>query len=68
MNLHMRDIDGLMRTFVLVGEGVMDFEGIARALKAVKFEGFLSIEQDKHPGDMKETCRRYLKMMKEYLG
>ncbi len=68
MNLHMRDIDGLMRNFVHVGEGVMDFEGIARALKAVGFRGFLSIEQDKHPGDMSATCRRYLEMMRQYLG
>lgn len=65
MNLHMRDIDGLMRTFVHVGEGVMDFRGIAEALTAVGFSGFLSIEQDKHPGDMKETCRRYLRIMRE---
>jgi len=68
MNLHMRDIDGLMREFVNVGEGVMDFEAIAEALKAIGFQGFLSIEQDKHPGDMKATCRRYLEMMKGYLA
>lgn len=65
MNLHMRDIDGLMRTFVHVGQGVMDFAAIAEALKAIGFTGFLSIEQDKHPGDMKATCRRYLALMKE---
>lgn len=65
MNLHMRDIDGLMRTFVHVGEGVMDFQGIAEALTAVGFSGFLSIEQDKHPGDMQETCRHYLRIMRE---
>jgi sugar phosphate isomerase/epimerase len=68
MNLHMRDIDGLMREFVNVGEGVMDFEAIAEALQAIGFQGFLSIEQDKHPGDMKATCRRYLEIMKEYLA
>ncbi len=63
-----RDIDGLMRSFVHVGDGVMDFSGIAAALKAVGFSGFLSIEQDKHPGDMKETCRRYLEIMRAYCG
>ena len=68
MNLHMRDIDGTMRRFVHVGEGVMDFEGIAKALKATGFDGFLNIEQDKYPGDMVETCRRYLAIMKEHLG
>jgi len=68
MNLHMRDIDGLMRTFVLIGEGVMDFKAIAETLILIGFRGFLSIEQDKHPGDMKATCARYVRMMKEYLG
>jgi sugar phosphate isomerase/epimerase len=68
MNLHVRDIDGLMRAFVHVGTGVMDFKAIADALKAVGFQGFLSIEQDAYPGDMKATCQRYLSMMKEYLG
>ncbi len=68
MNLHVRDIDGQMRSFVLVGEGVMDFNAIAGALKAVGYTGFLSIEQDKYEGDMKATCKRYLEMMKGYLA
>jgi sugar phosphate isomerase/epimerase len=67
-NLHMRDIDGTMRQFPHVGEGVMDFKAIVDALKQIRFDGYASIEQDKHPGDMKETCRRYLKMMREYIG
>jgi sugar phosphate isomerase/epimerase len=67
MNLHMRDIDGLMREFVPVGEGVMDFAAIVEALKATGFEGFATIEQDKHPGDMKAICRRYREIMRECL-
>jgi sugar phosphate isomerase/epimerase len=57
-----------MRSFVHVGEGVMDFGAIAAALKEIGFTGFLSIEQDKHPGDMRETCRRYLAIMREHLA
>jgi sugar phosphate isomerase/epimerase len=68
MNLHMRDIDGQMRRFVLVGEGVMDFKAIINALKAVAFSGFISIEQDKYPGDMKETCANYLRLTRECIG
>jgi inosose dehydratase len=68
MNLHARDIDGMMREFVHVGEGVMDFRSVAETLKEVGFSGFISLEQDKHPGDMKEVCKRYLDMMKEYLA
>ena len=68
MNLHMRDIDGLMRTFPHIGEGVMDFRHIAQALKQIGYRGFMSLEQDKHPGDMKATAARYLAMMKEALA
>ncbi len=68
MNLHVRDIDGSMRRFVHVGTGVMDFRAIAQTLKKIGYDGYLSIEQDKYPGDMKETCKRYLQMMREYLG
>jgi sugar phosphate isomerase/epimerase len=67
MNLHVRDIDGHMRQFVHVGTGVMDFRAVAEALKKIGYDGFLSIEQDKFPGDMRETCKRYLTMMKEFL-
>jgi sugar phosphate isomerase/epimerase len=72
MHAHARDIDGLMRRFVHVGQGVMDFDAIAEALKAVRYHGFLSLEQDGQPGDkpgdMEATCKRYLAMMKECLS
>jgi sugar phosphate isomerase/epimerase len=68
MNLHLRDIDARMREYVAVGQGVMDFKAIAEAVKAIGFKGFLSLEQDGFGGDMKEACRRYVSMMKEYLS
>jgi len=67
-NIHARDIDGLMRAFIHVGTGVMDFKSVVEALKRVGYDGYVSIEQDKHPGDMKETCQRYLAMMRELIG
>ncbi|MBI4600948.1 MAG: sugar phosphate isomerase/epimerase [Planctomycetes bacterium] len=68
LNVHARDIDGLMRSFVHVGEGVMDFKAVAETLKAVGYRGAISLEQDKYPGDMKATCKRYLAILKEHLG
>ena len=69
MNLHVRDIDATMREYVPIGEGVMDFKAITDAVKAVGFDGFLSLEQDSYPGhDMKETCRRYVTMMRGLLA
>jgi sugar phosphate isomerase/epimerase len=68
-NVHMRDIDGLMRMFPPFGRGVMDVQAIITALRQVGFSGFASIEQDQHPGDpdIRETCRRYVQIMREYL-
>jgi len=66
-NLHLRDIDARMREYVPIGEGVMDFKAIADAVKSIGFTGFLSLEQDSS-GDMKQTCRRYISLMKEYLS
>ncbi len=69
MNVHMRDIDGLMRRFPAFGRGVMDIQAIITALKKVGFNGFASIEQDKNPGDpdIRETCRQYVRIMREYI-
>jgi sugar phosphate isomerase/epimerase len=69
MNVHMRDIDGLMRQFPAFGHGVMDIEAIVTALKQVGFNGFASIEQDRHAGDpdMREICRDYLRIMRRYV-
>src|SRR4029079_17348768 len=70
MNLHMRDIDGLMRSFPPIGQGVMDFNAIIQALERTGYQGFVSLEQDGHPGDpdMKDTCRKFLQLMRGYLG
>ena len=70
MNLHLRDIDGLMRSFSPIGHGVMDFRAIVQALQRTGFQGFASLEQDGHSGDpdMKDTCRRYLKTLRELIG
>ena len=66
LNLHMRDIDGLMRSFAPIGRGVMDFPAIIQALQKTGFQGFASLEQDGHEGDpdMKQTCREYLRIMR----
>ena len=68
MNLHVRDIDARMREYVPIGMGVMDIKAIADAAKAIGFAGFLSLEQDGAAAEMKEACRRYVSMMKEYLA
>ncbi len=70
MNSHLRDIDGLMRSFSPIGHGVMDFPAIVQALQKTGYQGFVSLEQDGHPGDpdMKETCREYLRILRGCMG
>jgi len=68
INLHVRDINATMREYVAIGQGVMDLKAIADAVKATGFTGFLSLEQDGSSEDMKETCRRYVSTMKQYLS
>ncbi len=70
MNLHLRDIDRLMHSFSPIGHGVMDFRAIMQALQQTGFQGFVSLEQDGHPGDpeMKDTCREYIRTVRECMG
>ena len=68
MNVHARDIDARMREYVPIGDGVMDLKAIADAVKAMGFKGFISLEQDGAASEMKEVCRRYISLMKEYLA
>lgn len=68
MNLHVRDIDGLMRRFPPAGSGVMDFKAVVEACRKVNYSGFFSIEQDKGSEDMHEVCKRYLRIMREAIG
>src|SRR5262245_46917307 len=69
LNIQVRDIDGMMRRFIPVGDGVMDIKAVVETAKRIGYSGFLSIEQDGGSGfDMKEVCKRYLQMMREYIG
>lgn len=68
MNLHMRDIDGLMHRFPPFGTGVMDHRSVVEACRKIGFNGFFSIEQDKGGEDMRAICQRYLRLMREYIG
>jgi len=68
MNLHIRDIDARMRDYVAIGKGVMDIKAIVEAARAIGFSGSLSLEQDGSSEDMKETCRHYVGLMREYLA
>jgi len=67
MNLRLRDIDAdaPIRADRQRRDGFQTHRGRS---EGGEVEGFLSLEQDPSSVDMKETCRRYLSTMKEYLA
>jgi inosose dehydratase len=49
--LHLKDHDNKRRTDVVFGRGVLDVPGILRALRALKFQGSISIEYEASPAN-----------------
>jgi len=47
--LHLKDHDNKRRTDVVFGRGVLDVVSILRALREVKFGGYISIEYEANP-------------------
>lgn len=67
VNVHIRDIDGVGLRFVGIGEGVMDFPGVFKALKEIGFSGYLTFEQDGVP-DMRAVLSRGLDMLRKLIA
>jgi sugar phosphate isomerase/epimerase len=47
--LHLKDHDNKARTDVIYGKGALDVLSVLKALKEVKFKGWISIEYEAHP-------------------
>lgn len=47
--LHLKDHDNQRRRDVVYGQGVLNVEAVLRALRAVKFDGYISIEYEANP-------------------
>jgi sugar phosphate isomerase/epimerase len=47
--IHLKDHDNQRRTDVIYGKGVLDVPGVLKALKEVKFKGWISIEYEANP-------------------
>jgi len=43
-HVHIRDADGLISYTLPVGQGIIDWHGVVKALKKVGFDGYLSLE------------------------
>jgi sugar phosphate isomerase/epimerase len=66
-NVHIRDIDGVGLRFVGIGDGVMDYAGVFKALQDIGYTGYLTIEQDGVP-DMKGVIGRGKDMLRQRIS
>ena len=61
-HVHARDGDGMSCYSLPVGQGIIDWHGVVRALKDVGYDGFLSLEMGRY-----EDPRRWRKYSLDYL-
>ena len=63
--LHLKDHDNKRRTDVVFGRGVLDVPGVLRALREVKFQGYISIEYEANPNNPTADIRACLDVFRE---
>jgi sugar phosphate isomerase/epimerase len=66
-HLHARDGDGLGDYLRPVGDGILDWRGIARALKQVGYEDFISLEWPRYP-ENRRYAKESLDLLREQLA
>ncbi|MFL5244083.1 MAG: sugar phosphate isomerase/epimerase family protein [Gemmataceae bacterium] len=63
--LHLKDHDNKKDTDVVYGKGVLDVASVLKALKDVKFKGYISIEYEAHPDDPMPDVKACVEVFKE---
>ncbi|MFO0849146.1 MAG: sugar phosphate isomerase/epimerase [Gemmataceae bacterium] len=65
--LHLKDHDNKRKEDVPYGDpaGVLDVTGVLKALKEVKFDGYISIEYEAHPDDPSPDMRKCVAYLKD---
>lgn len=63
--MHLKDHDNKRRTDVVFGRGVLDVPSVLRALREVKFAGYVSIEYEANPNDPSADIRACLDVFRE---
>jgi sugar phosphate isomerase/epimerase len=62
--MHLKDHDNKKHTDVIYGKGVLDVPAVLRALRDVKFKGYISIEYEAHPDNPVPDMRACLDVLK----
>jgi sugar phosphate isomerase/epimerase len=65
--MHLKDHDNKRKTDVIYGRdgGVLDVPGVLKALRDVKFAGYISIEYEAHPEDPSPDMKACVEVFKE---
>jgi sugar phosphate isomerase/epimerase len=65
--MHLKDHDNKRKTDVIYGRdgGVLDVPGVLKALRDVKFTGYISIEYEAHPEDPSPDMKACVQVFKE---
>lgn len=63
--MHLKDHDNEKRTDVVYGKGDLDVPAVLKALRDVKFKGYISIEYEAHPEDPSPDMKACLDVFKE---
>jgi sugar phosphate isomerase/epimerase len=63
--IHLKDHDNQKKEDVVYGKGVLNVPAVLKALKDVKFTGYISIEYEAHPEDPSPDMRACLDVLKE---
>jgi sugar phosphate isomerase/epimerase len=63
--LHLKDHDNKRRTDVVFGRGVLNVPDVLRALREVKFQGYIAIEYEANPNNPTPDIRACLDVFRE---
>jgi sugar phosphate isomerase/epimerase len=63
--LHLKDHDNQKRTDVVFGRGVLNVPEVLRALREVKFQGYISIEYEANPNNPSPDMQACIEVLKE---
>jgi len=63
--IHLKDHDNQKHTDVVYGKGVLNVPEVLRALKDVKFKGYISIEYEANPADPSPDVKECVALLKD---
>jgi sugar phosphate isomerase/epimerase len=63
--MHLKDHDNQKHTDVVYGKGALNVPEVLKALKEVKFKGYISIEYEANPSDPSPDVKECVALLKD---